>query len=138
MLECGLALSLVLVDTSAWIEFFRGTGHPVVVAQDRLLSDDRAAITGVIRAELLQGARAEAQKAALARQLAALHQLPDPPDLWDRVADLGYFLRRSGYEVRIPDLLIAAVALGHDVPVFALDAHFPAIARVSELRLAGY
>ena len=138
MPERDLPSELVLVDTSAWIEFFRGTNHPAVPALDRLLFDDQAAITGVIRAELLQGARTEAQKAALARQLAALHQLPDPSDLWDRVALLGYALRRQGYEVRIPDLVIAAVALANDVPVLALDAHFPAIAKVSSLRLAGY
>ena len=130
----SLALDLVVIDTSGWIEFFRGTAHPSAALVDRLLFEDRVAITGVIRAELLQGARSQAQKAVLDRQLAATARLADPADLWDRVADLGYTLRRKGFEVRIPDLAIAVVAMAHDVPVLSLDEHFETIAGVSTLR----
>lgn len=125
---------VVLVDTSAWIEFFRGTEHPAAALIDRLLLEDRVAITGVIRAELLQGARNDAQKAALGRQLAATVRLPDPADLWDRVAYLGYTLRRKGFEVRLPDLAIAVVATAHEVPLLSLNGHFEAVAGVSTLQ----
>jgi predicted nucleic acid-binding protein len=134
MLEIVAHADLVLIDTSAWIEFFRGSAHPVAALVDRLIFDDRVALSGVVRAELLQGARSDAQKATLGRQLAATTLLPDPPDLWDRVADLGYTLRRKGFDVRIPDLAIAVVAQAHDVPLLSLDAHFEAIAGVSTLR----
>jgi len=131
---------LVLIDTTAWIEFFRrqapGRPHePVADVVDRLLRDDRVASPGVVRAELLQGARSVREKESLGRQLAATHDLPDPPDLWARVADLGYALRRKGHDVRIPDLVIAAVAQAYDVPVLTLDRHFTAIASVAPLRL---
>ncbi len=33
---------MILVDTSAWVEFLRDTGSPVCVAVDRLLDDDIA------------------------------------------------------------------------------------------------
>ena len=134
MPDASLSPDLVLVDTSAWIEFFRGGTHPVADVVDRLLFDDRVALTGVVRAELLQGARNDAQKTALGRQLAATTRLIDPPDMWDRVADLGYSLRRKGFEVRLPDLAIAVVAMAHDIPVLSLDAHFEAIAAISTLR----
>ena len=45
---------MILVDTSAWIEFLRDTGSPVCEAVDRLLDQDLA-VTDAIRMVLLAG-----------------------------------------------------------------------------------
>ena len=128
---------LVLVDTSAWIAFFRDPESAVGALVDRLLDEDCAAIVPVVRAELLQGARSEAEFERLGRLLGALELLREPDDVWDRVARLGYDLRRHGVNgVGIPDLLVAAAAVEHDVPVLTLDADFARVTAVCALRLA--
>ena len=53
-------MSMKLVDSSAWVEFLRRKGHPVVKqAVARLLEADLAAYTCPIRFELLSGVKRE-------------------------------------------------------------------------------
>lgn len=126
----------VLIDTSAWVEFFRTPDSPGAQIVDQLLAEDLAATTGVVRAELLQGARSKKDYERLALLLDALERLPEPTDLWDRVAVLGYTLRLKGHSgIGIPDLLVAATAAYNNSPVLTLDKHFEAIAAQSELEL---
>ena len=127
----------VLVDTSAWIEFLRHAGSPVADLVDRVLAEDLAAITGVIRAELLQGARSDREFDELGVLLSACHACPEPPDLWDRVARLGRALRKRGASgAGIPDMIVGVTAVHNGVRLLALDRHFEDIASVIPLDLA--
>ena len=45
---------MILIDTSAWIAFFRDRGHAAVVV-DQCLESDEAALCGPIRTKLLRG-----------------------------------------------------------------------------------
>lgn len=126
----------VLIDTSAWVEFFRGGESDVASLVDQLLAEDLAATTGVIRAELLQGARSKKDYDRLADLLTSLEQIPEPADTWSQVAHLGYSMRRSGQSgIGIPDLLVAVVAIAGGSPVLSLDKHFEAISRTTDLKL---
>lgn len=126
----------VLVDTSAWLEFFRHPGSPVAALVDRLLEDDLVASAGVVRAELLQGARSAADFDRLGVLLSALPDLGSPADAWLSIARLGFRLRRGGANgIGLPDLWVAVTAIESDAEVLTLDAHFDAIALVSPLRL---
>ena len=49
---------MILIDSSAWIEFLRGTGSAVCDEVDRLLDAD-VAITDPVLMEVLAGARDE-------------------------------------------------------------------------------
>lgn len=74
-------MSDVLVDSSVWIDFFRG--HKATVARvDPLLVDDRAAVAGPIVAEVASGARSLALFDEVKKRLNALNLLADPMDLW--------------------------------------------------------
>lgn len=50
---------MILVDSSAWIDFFRGPGTPQVEGLDALLAQERIAVGGLILTEVLQGFRSE-------------------------------------------------------------------------------
>ena len=127
---------LVLVDTSAWIEFFRRGNSPVAEIVDRLLSEDLVATVGVIKAEIWQGARTEQEFRRLELMLGALTLLKDPPDLWKRVGELGFRLRRAGHTgIGIPDLLIAVAAQHWKIAILTLDRHFEAISAVVPTQL---
>ena len=49
---------MILIDTSAWIEFLRDTGSPVCARVDELLADE-IAVCDAVRMEVLAGARDE-------------------------------------------------------------------------------
>lgn len=53
-------MTLVLVDTTVWIDLLRGTQTAAVPMLRQLLSDGRALVSPVVVQELLQGARSPA------------------------------------------------------------------------------
>ncbi|MGH3146176.1 MAG: PIN domain-containing protein, partial [Rubrobacter sp.] len=49
----------VLIDTSCWVEYFNRPGTEVAASVRAMIRDDRAALTGIVLAELSQGAQSE-------------------------------------------------------------------------------
>jgi predicted nucleic acid-binding protein len=129
----------MLIDSSAWVEFLRGTGSP---AHLRLRSELEAgaelASTDVIVMEILAGARDDADRDRLRRLLYGLEFLAvEGPADYERAAELYRLCRRGGETPRkLTDCLIAAVAIRVDAELLCADADFVTIARHAPLRLA--
>ena len=119
---------MILVDTSAWIAFFRDQGA-VASAVDQALDDDEAALCGPVLTELRRGFTSASERKRTLPLLSACHQLTQPSNLWDEAGDLGFALARKGITVKTLDLLIATHALFHRLPILTLDSDFRAIAR---------
>ncbi len=119
---------MILVDTSAWIEFFRDQA-PLAAAVDGLLAENDAALCGPVVTELGRGFRSARERARVMELLEGCHLLAQPQDLWGEAGELGALLGRRGATVKSMDLLIATYALAHSVPVLTLDADFAAIRR---------
>ena len=119
---------MILVDTSAWIDFFRGRA-PLAARVDALLEDDEVATCGPILTELRRGLRGQAERRRVLPLLLACHALPQPPDLWETAGDLGFATRRRGATIKTLDLLIATWALGAGVPILTADADFATLRR---------
>ncbi|MEW5745412.1 MAG: PIN domain-containing protein [Nitrospirota bacterium] len=116
----------VLIDTSAWVEFFRGSsGTADAVAG--LIEAGQASICGVICYELLQGAKSDHEAAQLSNVLSALHYIEMDPDVWIRAGNLSARLRKKGITLPMSDLLIGALALEHNLDVLTIDDHFSSI-----------
>jgi predicted nucleic acid-binding protein len=114
---------VILVDTSAWVDFFRGAGS-LAGRVDDLLENDRAALCGPVITEIRRGLRSRAERARVLPLLAGCHLLEQPAELWKEAGELGWYLGRRGATVKSLDLLIAAYALAHAVPILTADADF--------------
>ncbi len=126
---------MILVDTSAWIEFLRDTGSNVCMAVDRLLDADLA-ICDAVSMEVLAGARSERHLIQLRGLLARTTTLPTTPADYDAAAAMYRSCRASGETVRkLIDCLIGAVAVRTGTEVLHADADFSVLARHTELRL---
>jgi predicted nucleic acid-binding protein len=126
---------LILVDTSAWIEFLRDTDSAVCNAVDDLLGDE-IAICDAIAMEVLAGARDERHLAQLRGLLDRAVALPTGPADYDHAAGLYRRWRRSGETVRkLIECLIAAVAIDDGVPILHADADFDVLARHTDVRI---
>ena len=66
---------MIVIDTSAWVEFLRDTGSPVCARVDELL-DDEIGTCDPIRMEVLAGARDESHLHDLRRLLARASLIP--------------------------------------------------------------
>jgi len=119
---------VILVDTSAWIDFFRGKGSLAGRVGDALATNE-AALCGPIITELRRGLRSPSERRKVIPLLDGCHQLEQPANLWEEAAELGYVLARKGVTVKTLDLLIATYALSHGVAVLASDADFGSMRR---------
>jgi len=126
---------VILVDTSAWIEFLRDTGSEVCVAVDRLLDADLA-ICDAVSMEVLAGARNERHLTQLRSLLARVTLLPTTPADYGAAALMYRTCRARGETVRkLIDCLIGAVAVRSGAEILHADVEFSALARHTDLRI---
>lgn len=126
---------MILIDTSAWIEFLRDTDSSVCQRVDDLLAAE-IATCDVVRMEVLAGARDEPHLQQLRRLLARASSFPTESVDYDAAAALYRTCRQRGHTVRkLIDCLIAAVAIRGDVPILHMDADFEILARHTTLQI---
>ena len=124
---------VILVDTSAWIEFLRDTGSAACIRVDVLLAHD-IVICDAVRMEVFAGARDESHLQSLRRLLARVAIIPTLPTDYDDAAAFYRRCRREGETIRkLIDCLIASVAIRAGVPILHNDADFNVLARYTEL-----
>ncbi len=130
---------MILVDSSAWVEYLRRTGSPVHLRVRAALEEKiELASTDVVLMEVLAGARDDGDRDRLRRLLygRTLLAVEGPLD-YEQAAELYRACRRHGETPRkLTDCLIAAVAIRHQAQVLHADADFDVIARHTSLRLA--
>jgi len=126
---------LVLVDSSAWVEFFLDASpsptHPLL----QLGEEKRIATNALIRVEVLTGARDETNYKFLEQRLQELHELPLTEEVWQQAAHLRWALRRRGLNLPTVDVVIATCAMAHECEVLHADRHFALIARHTPLKV---
>lgn len=125
---------MVLVDTSVWVDFLRGSETPQVGALESLLEgDELVGIAPVILQEVLQGATTAERFEQWRREFTGLMcYLPlDPIDTHVDAARLFAQCRRAGKPPRSSnDCLIARIAIEHDLALLHCDRDFRFIAEV--------
>lgn len=126
---------MILIDTSAWVEFLRDTNSAICERVDVLLHDD-IATCDPIRMEVLAGARDEQHLRDLRRLLARATTIPTGPTDYEEAAALHRTCRRRGETVRkLIDCLIAATAIRASIPVLHSDSDFEVLARHTSLQV---
>jgi len=124
---------MILVDTSAWVEFLRDTGSSACVRVDELLAAE-IAICHPVRMEVLAGARDERHLRDLRGLLARGSIVETLPTDYEDAAALYRSCRRQGETVRkLIDCLIAAHAIRAHLPLLHADNDFDVLARHSRL-----
>lgn len=125
-------LGLLLADTSAW---HHSSTPKITKLWRRHLEDDRIATTPPVRLEVLFSARSGHDYDLTAERLDALHQLPCGQKALARSLEVQRALAHSKAlhhrSVKIPDLLIAAVAELEGATVWHYDSDYDRIAAVT-------
>ena len=115
----------VLVDTSAWVAYFRGL-EPARSAVLALLAEGRALRCGPVELELRQGLRRPEADRVLSLWLGLTPWRVEEID-FASAGDLLRDLRSRGITVPAMDALIASLAVRREVPLLTLDQHFSAV-----------
>jgi predicted nucleic acid-binding protein len=131
---------VILADTSAWVEFDRGTGSPVDQRLTELLATSGPlAMTDPVMMEVLAGARSEERASDLRRLLSRLSWLRfEAPADFEGAARIYRRCRANGVTPRgMVDCMIATVAWRHEATLLAADADLARIAGVIGIELDG-
>ena len=124
---------MYLVDSSAWVEYFRAKGSETVKSRVRgVLEKEEACSCGIILVEILRGARTEKEFQTLSDSLTSLPQILLDEEVFDRASRWGFSLDRKGKTVSATGLLIASAAY-QKACLLHLDSDFETIASVSDL-----
>jgi predicted nucleic acid-binding protein len=131
-------LELILIDTSAFIEFLNRTGSREDQIIEKLIAnDDEIAIPDISLTEVLQGIRDEKEYADVKTSLLTFPILSlTDTNSYIAAADLYRKCRKKGATVRnTVDLLVAQISIEHKATLLHKDRDFEAIAKISDLKL---
>jgi len=124
----------VLVDTSIWIDYFRGGDNSRDL--DLLIDEDLVVTNNIILTELIPYLTIKRQT----KVIKLLHEINlFPLDIhWGAIVEFQVKCLKSGANgVGIPDLLIAQNAMQHHCEVYSLDKHFQLLNQVLKVELYG-
>lgn len=113
-----------LLDSNVAIQHLRGH-RPTTELLMRLAAEGLLAVSAITRTEVLAEMR-DAERGATVAFLDALACYPIDRAVADRAGALLRTYRRRGVTLDVPDALIAATALQHDLTLLTYNArHFP-------------
>lgn len=125
---------MILVDTSVWIDFFRGKDLKLIHALQNLLDEDQVALAAPVRIEILSGSQ-KSKIETLRRVLAALPTFYPTPVTWATLEDWIDQALNKGDQFGAFDLLIGSLSKEHNTQLWSLDKDFQRMERLGWVRL---
>ena len=127
---------MILVDTSVWIDFFRGTDSGRIL--HRLIeSEESLCLTGIHLTEILQGIKEDRAHAQIQEHLLSFPIfLTDGLETYLQAAEIFRTCRRRGKTIRkTVDCIISAIAIENDLTLLHNDRDFDQIAKCTRLKI---
>lgn len=122
----------VLVDTSVWIEYFRGGNN--FEKLDFLIDENLVVINDLILAELIPFLKIRNQRKVI-KLLNHINKLEIHIE-WDQLIEFQYKCLKNGLNgVGIPDLIIIQNAKQNHCEIYSLDNHFKLIKDIAKIKL---
>ncbi len=122
----------VLVDTSIWIDYFKGGDDSTDLSP--LIDENLVVTNDIILAELVPYLRIKKQFAVV-KLLQEINRLPMQIN-WDEIVEFQVRCLKAGANgVGIPDLIIAQNAKANNCKIYSLDKHFRLLKQVIKVKL---
>ena len=128
-------MSEFFIDSTIWIEFFRGKNKVVNDFVLPLIDEDRIHYNGIILSELLIGATTEKEFNFLKSNFDGFKYLETDKNIFKKASRVGFRLRREGITIPLTDLIIAAHCIHYDLTIITTDPHFKLINKKLNLKL---
>ena len=126
----------VIIDTTAWIESFRSKANQRfrLLVKDLILQN-RVLLPGIIKVELLRGAKTKNEFNRLDDMLKGLTYLPVPDTFWSELAEFSFKLFRKGLTIPLTDTYIALLCIENKASLLHRDGHFDLISEKTALKV---
>ena len=128
---------MVIVDTSVWIDFLRGSTTAEASKLEQFLTEgEDICICGIILTEVLQGIREDSAYAKTLSRFDTFLFLDMNRRTFVKAAQIYRTLRRRGITIsKIVDCMIAAASIEHNIPLLHNDRDFDPIEKVCGLKV---
>jgi predicted nucleic acid-binding protein len=133
-----VALSQVLLDTSAYSAFKRGNPEVLALLQEADEIHVNAVVLGELGAGFRGGTRRRENEQELTAFLASprVRLAPMGEETADRYASIHAYLKKAGTPIPTNDLWIAATAMEHGLRVITTDGDFDRVVQIAVTRVA--
>ncbi len=125
---------MILVDTSVWIEFFRGKNRRIAEHLTELLDGDLVTLAAPVKIEILAGS-SRSMFPKLQRELSALPTYYPQRDAWETIHLWLEHAIAKGERFGFGDLLIASIAVQQKGQLWSLDSDFKRMGKLGWLDL---
>lgn len=125
---------MIVIDTSVWIDYFRGADARLVSHVQALLDEDMAGLAVPVKMELLGGCSSRALP-RLRSVLGALPVLMPTDDTWELMERWVDKAAVKGERFGVADLLIAAIVAQRSLRLWSLDRDFCRMENLGFVRL---
>lgn len=125
-------MGLLIVDTSVWIDYFRGEDYLDV---DIALKEGRVYLPPLVVAELMSGTLTKKQASRLLDFLNELPICDTTREHWYKVGTLRAILKRKGISISTPDAHVAQCCLDIDGRLISRDKIFKRIGSIVGLQM---
>lgn len=110
----------ILADSNIFIDFWKKPTQTMI----DIFSTQHVVICGVVRSELMHGAKSQSDLAKISRALNTFEEMKFEENDWDKLGIQLYRLRTKGITVPFQDAVIALMAVKYDLQVWTKDKHF--------------
>ncbi len=122
---------VVLVDTSIWVDYFRGGNHSSDL--DTLIDENLVVTNDIILAELIPYLKVKNQITVI-KLLREVSRIPVQIN-WEELIEYQVRCLKAGANgVGIPDLIIAQNAKANNCRIYSIDKHFRLLSQIMKLR----
>lgn len=128
-----------LIDSSAWIEYYRKEGNKdYKICISNAIKNNDAAVNGIIRLEILVFTKTQSEYNELSSDFNAFHNLELNDKIFQKASEIGFDFRRRGITIPSADLIIAANAIVTESQLIHFDKHYTYIAEQYPLELISF
>ncbi len=131
---------MILIDTSAFVEFLNRTGSRAdTIIEDLMVNDEDIALPDIAITEILQGIKDEHEHSDVKQTVLTFTILSmKGTESYVAAAELYRKCRKKGLTVRNTiDLLVAQIAIENKAYLLHQDRDFDTIARICPLKIYG-
>jgi len=123
---------MVLIDSSVWIEYFRG--NEIALPLNKLLDSNSLCINDLILAELIPSIQLK-KETHLFDLLYTVSRINLAID-WNLIIQMQTINLKNGFnKIGISDLVIMQNAIENNIELYSIDNHFAQISNLHGLRL---
>ena len=126
--------SRILIDTSIWIDYFKGQDKNILDKVKDLVVSLRAVLCGVVLSELLSGIRKAGDRENLKGIVDAIDYVEVSKSTWVQAGETFSELRQRGLTIPLSDLVVSSLARENDYELWSRDSHFDCIPGLKRFR----